>query len=300
MKILSFGSLNIDYVYDVPHFVRAGETLNSTGKHVFCGGKGLNQSIAMHRAGAEVWHAGAVGKEDGQLLLEMLKREGIHTDLILTKETSSGHAIIQKDEKGQNSILLYGGANQEISKQDIEDILTYFEKGDYLVLQNEISEVGYLIEKAYQKGMIIILNPSPLTKELLDYPLEHVSWLILNEIEAKDLCLLNEEVSAELLMQELRVRFKDAHIVLTLGEKGAIFYGDQEQIFQPSHSVKVVDTTGAGDTFTGFLIASLIKNKSPQEAMAYAAMAAAVAVTRRGAAVAIPTLAEVEEKIIDN
>ena len=163
MKVLNFGSLNIDYTYQVDHFVRAGETMSSESLQVFSGGKGLNQSIALSKAGADVWHAGAVGAGDGDFLIEQMKKAGVHTELIEHLDGQTGHAIIQKDPAGQNCILLYGGANQRITREMVDRVLTQFEADDFLILQNEISEIGYIMEKAHEKGMKIVLNPSPIT-----------------------------------------------------------------------------------------------------------------------------------------
>lgn len=174
MNILNFGSLNIDYTYQVDHFVRAGETSSSKSLSVFSGGKGLNQSIALSRAGANVWHAGAVGKEDGAFLIEELSEAGVHTEFISRTEGKTGHAIIQKDPSGQNCILLYGGANQEIGKEFVDRVMERFEEGDFLILQNEISEIAYIMEKARQKGMRIVLNPSPMDEKIASYPLSYV------------------------------------------------------------------------------------------------------------------------------
>ena len=134
MKVLNFGSLNIDYTYQVDHFVRAGETMSSESLQVFSGGKGLNQSIALSKAGADVWHAGAVGAGDGDFLIEQMKKAGVHTELIEHLDGQTGHAIIQKDPAGQNCILLYGGANQRITKEMVDRVLTQFEADDFLIL----------------------------------------------------------------------------------------------------------------------------------------------------------------------
>lgn len=151
MKILNFGSLNIDYVYSVDHFVQKGETISSSQMNIFSGGKGLNQSVALGRAGAKVFHAGRIGK-DGEFLVEQLKEAGVNTDLVVVDEDcSTGHAIIQNDAEGDNCILLYGGANQRITKEQIDAALEQFDAGDYLVLQNEISNLPYLMEKAQKK-----------------------------------------------------------------------------------------------------------------------------------------------------
>ena len=153
MKVLCFGSLNIDYVYDVPHFVQGGETLASRSLHAYTGGKGLNQSVALARAGLEVYHAGAIGP-DGEFLLELLREAGVNTEHVerLT-DVRTGHAIIQKNEKGDNCILLYGGANRSITRQQIDRTLAGFSGGDALVLQNEISELPYLVERAKAAGI---------------------------------------------------------------------------------------------------------------------------------------------------
>ena len=139
MKILNYGSLNIDHVYHVPHFVRPGETLSSLDMQLFAGGKGLNQSIALARAGADVWHAGAIGK-DGGMLSGILKDSNVNTGCLKIRDVPTGHAIIQIDENGQNCILLYGGANQTMNRLEIEEVLSHFEEGDILLLQNEINE----------------------------------------------------------------------------------------------------------------------------------------------------------------
>ena len=186
MKVLCFGSLNIDYTYKVDHFVKKGETLSSDALHVFGGGKGLNQSVALAKAGCEVYHAGAIG-EDGLFLLDMLKSSGAKTDYVkILKDEKTGHAIIQNDRSGDNCILLYGGANQAMNKSQVDEVLSHFEKGDYIVLQNEINELTYIVEKAHERGMIIILNPSPMNEKILALPLEVVDYFILNEIEAAD------------------------------------------------------------------------------------------------------------------
>ena len=141
--------------------------MSSESLQVFSGGKGLNQSIALSKAGADVWHAGAVGAGDGDFLIEQMKKAGVHTELIEHLDGQTGHAIIQKDPAGQNCILLYGGANQRITKEMVDRVLTQFEADDFLILQNEISEIGYIMEKAHEKGMKIVLNPSPMNAKIL-------------------------------------------------------------------------------------------------------------------------------------
>lgn len=184
MKVLNFGSINIDYVYKVDHFVQKGETISSSNLSIFSGGKGLNQSIALSRAGADVYHAGVVGI-DGTFLIEQLKEAKVNTDYIYISDSiRTGNAIIQNDKKGDNCILLYGGANKSITSEMINKTLSYFKKDDWLVLQNEINEIPYIVEKAHEIGMKIVLNPSPMNDAIFDINLNYVDCFIMNEIEA--------------------------------------------------------------------------------------------------------------------
>lgn len=293
MKILNFGSLNIDYTYDVDHFVRGGETLSSKALHLFPGGKGLNQSIAASRSGADVWHAGAVGKSDGEFLIKQLNEAGVNTDYVKRLEVPSGHAIIQRQPDGGNCILLFGGSNQEITRRMADEVLEHFGKGDYLLLQNEISEVGYIMKRAAEKGMRIVLNPSPMDEKIGKLPLENVDYFLLNEVEAESLC--GEGANRpEAMMEKLTKGFPKAKIVLTLGSQGSLYWDGEKMIKQPCYKVKAVDTTAAGDTFTGFFIGGLSQGMEGVEALDWAARAAAVAVSRAGAATSIPSKEEVD------
>ena len=289
MRILNFGSLNIDNVYAVDHFIRPGETMSSLGMEVFCGGKGLNQSIAMARAGAQVWHAGAVGRNDGKKLLELLAESGVNTDFVRKTDGVSGHTIIQVDKNGQNCILLFGGANQEITPGQVDETLAHFEEGDILLLQNEINGLAGLIKK----GMKIYLNPSPVTGELLELPLELVDCFILNEIEGADIC--GQEAKEEEIPQLLHEKYPRAVILLTLGSRGCIYYDGENRYEQPAFCVGAVDTSAAGDTFTGYFIASAVKGNSVPDALLKAAKAAAITVMGKGAAPSIPWDKQVEE-----
>ncbi len=292
MKILNYGSLNIDYTYSVDHFVRGGETMSSEEMHVFSGGKGLNQSIALSKSGAEVWHAGAIGTGDGDFLIRQLKEAGVNTEYISVLDGKTGHAIIQKAKDGGNCILLFGGANQQITREMVDGVMDHFEKGDYLVLQNEISEIGYIMERAREKGMVLVFNPSPMDDKISTYPLEYVDYFLLNEIEAGDIC--GEQGSGEELLQKLSDKFPASKIVLTLGGDGSLYRDGQRILTQGIYKVPVADTTAAGDTFTGFLIGGLVQGLDAREALDLAAKAAAIAVSRPGAAPSIPSREEVE------
>ena len=152
MRVLNFGSLNIDYVYQVDHFVQPGETLSSEKLQVNCGGKGLNQSIAVARAGGKIFHAGMIGN-DGDILKQALDNAGVDTRYLQKKDVAGGHTFIQVSDAGQNSILLFGGTNQMLTEEYIDSVLSDCEKGDIILLQNETNLVGYTIEKAYELGL---------------------------------------------------------------------------------------------------------------------------------------------------
>ena len=289
MKVLNFGSLNYDYVYSVNHIVKPGETLSSSKMEVFCGGKGLNQSIALAKAGAEVYHAGMVG-EDGDELLQLCQTNHIDSSFITKVKGKNGHAIIQVDEQGQNSIILYAGSNGQNTKEHINEILAHFEKGDMILLQNEINLLSDIIDRAYEKQMTIILNPSPYNELVSQCDLNKVSIFLMNEIEGYQITGENDPENILKVMGEI---YPNAEVVLTLGDKGAIYSGKGNRYFQDSFKVKAVDTTAAGDTFTGFYIASVMQECSIEVALRRASLAASIAVTREGASSSIPTKEEV-------
>lgn len=291
-KVLNFGSLNLDYVYSVDHFVQEGETLSSVERNTFCGGKGLNQSVALAKSGCKVFHAGAVGKDDSGILIQMLDSAGVNRDFLKFKDGPTGHAIIQKNKAGNNCILLFGGANQEILKADIDETFKSFGKGDFLVLQNEINELSYIIKKGREAGMEIVLNPSPMNERIETLPLDMVDYFMLNEVEAAGITGVDAKDS-EGLISALREKFPQAHVVLTLGERGSVYAFQDNVLKQGIFKVDVVDTTAAGDTFTGFFIGSLIRGESPEKALEIAAKASGIAVSRPGAAPSIPELSEV-------
>lgn len=291
MKILNFGSLNIDYVYSLSHFVQKGETITSDMLNVFAGGKGLNQSIALSRAGGNVYHAGAIGA-DGLFLEEILNEAGVDTRFLMKCENiRTGNAIIQKDREGDNCIILYGGANQAITKEMADEVLSAFGEGDWLFLQNEISEIPYMVEKAHERGMRIVLNPSPMNEKILRINLNYIDCFILNEVEAH--ALVQEDVDKAALLNQLKERFPHAEIVLTLGEKGSVYAGAEGIAEQKAYQVATVDTTAAGDTFIGYYMAGRLQGESVKEALDMAARASAIAVSKKGAAPSIPKRDEV-------
>ena len=240
MRVLCFGSLNIDYTYKVDHFVGKGETLSSESLQVFSGGKGLNQSIALAKAGADTYHAGAIG-EDGRFLLKIMEDAGVHTEYVAElPDVRTGNAIIQNDREGDNCILLYGGANQAVTQEQVDEVLSHFQAGDFLVLQNEINELEYIVRKAHEKKMKIVLNPSPMNEKVTALPLDFVDYFMLNEVEAGQILgrAVQDGYDGEALASALLARFPDAAVVLTLGGDGSVYMDREKTIRQPVYKVK--------------------------------------------------------------
>ena len=289
MAILNYGSLNLDRVYTVDHFVGPGETLASQRMETFCGGKGLNQSIALAKAGAKVFHAGKA-VIDGAVLKKRLNEFGVDTRFVRETNAPSGHAVIQvSGQTGENCILLYGGANCEITDSEIDETLSFFQKGDLLLLQNEINATAKIMEKAYSAGLEIALNPSPIGPEINSMPLACVRYFLLNEIEGH---ALTGETIPKKIAAQLLSRYPDSVIVLTLGGEGSYYCDKNEAFAEPAAPANVVDTTGAGDTFTGYFLSLVMQGNAPRVCMHTASLAAAIAVSRDGASDSIPSTGE--------
>lgn len=289
MRILNIGSLNIDYVYSVDHIIQPGETQATFSRSVFLGGKGMNQSCALAKAGAQVYHCGIIGS-DGQPFLDACKEYRIDSRYIRTVGGPSGHTVIQIDKHAQNSILLFGGANQRFTEAFIDEVLDDFGPDDLLLLQNEINLLDYTVDRAFEKGMTIVLNPSPFNEKLDAVDLGKISLFLLNEVEGFQ---ITGSTEPQQIIQKLLAAYPRAKIVLTLGKDGAIYADAEQTCFQPSFPVKAVDTTAAGDTFTGYFLAGLAEGMPIADILAFSAKAASIAVSREGAVPSIPCRAEV-------
>ena len=289
MKIVNYGSINLDHVYQVDHIVQPGETLLAADQNLFCGGKGLNQSIALAKAGAEVYHAGVVG-EDGDILLGALRAAGVDITHVRRAPGASAHTVIQVDRNGQNCIIVFSGENMHPSEADIDHILSDFSAGDAVLMQNELYNTPLMMRKAAEKGMTIIFNPSPVNQEMLSYPLNTVSWFLLNEIEGG---ALTGETDPGKILDSLAEKYPRSSVVLTRGKDGAWAMTGGQRFYQPAFEVKAVDTTAAGDTFTGFFLAGIGSGMPIADALRRAAFAASIAVSRKGAADSIPTVEEI-------
>lgn len=293
MKILNFGSCNIDYVYTLDHIVNVGETETSIGFEVFPGGKGLNQSVAISKAGARIYHAGCIGN-DGALLTEVFEKNNIDTTYLRCVDVKNGHAIIQLNKNGENSIFCYPGSNEMITEKFVDEVLANFEQGDIVLLQNEINNVNYIVKEAYRKGMCVILNPSPINEKISEIDFNQLSYLIMNEVEAE---AITGHSSYDESLSIIREQYPKLKIILTLGSKGSIYADEDNEIYQPSFKTEAVDTTAAGDTFTGYFVAELLNEESYSRILKIASAAAAISVSRKGASPSIPERSEVLSSI---
>lgn len=289
MKAINIGSCNIDYVYAMEHFIQPGETKDCIRMTKGCGGKGLNQSIAIAQAGVEIWHAAVIGTE-GQFLKDKMAEKGVNTDLVRVGQGANGHAIIQVDAGGQNSIILYGGTNRQFTEEYIDEVLVSGRPGDVVVLQNEINNIPYIIEKSYDKGLRVAFNAAPYDDTIRSYPLQKVEWLIVNEVEGAG---LSDAQEPEAILAALRERYPQTKVLLTLGKEGAIYASGEEQVRVPACRVRAVDTTAAGDTFIGYFLRGIMGGMTAAEILRLATVASAIAVTRPGAADSVPAYEEV-------
>ena len=291
MKVLCFGSANLDHVYKVDHFTVPGETQGCLEYNIKCGGKGVNQAIAMALAGNDTYFAGIIGS-DGGLLKDALVDKGVHIDYMKISNKPTGHAIIEVDQSGQNHILLYGGTNKEIDFEYIDEVLSHFSKGDIVVLQNEINNVPYILERCYEKEMKIFFNAAPYDIAVKNYPIEKVTWLVVNETEG---AALSNEEDYEKIIQTLKQKYPHTHILFTMGKEGSRVLTDKEDIKVEALKVNAVDTTGAGDTYIGYFVRGIVEEMPLLETAQMATKASAIAVTRFGAVDSIPNYEEVFE-----
>ncbi|WBL33100.1 ribokinase [Sinirhodobacter sp. HNIBRBA609] len=285
MAIYNLGSINADHFYRLAHLPQPGETLAAQSYALGLGGKGANQSVAAARAGAEVRHIGAVGA-DGRWMAARLAGLGVDCGAVFELAEPSGHAIIQVDEAGENAIVLYPGANRAIAGEDVRRALAGAGPEDWLILQNETSAQVEAARFAQEQGLFVVYSAAPFEAEAAHAVMRYVSLLILNEVEAGQLCSALGVTLADLPVP---------HVLVTLGSRGAVWHdlGAGAEVRVPAFPVKPVDTTAAGDTFAGYLVAGLAEGLSPAAAMRLAAGAAALKVTRAGTADAIPARDEV-------
>ena len=288
-RLVNLGSLCIDNVYGVEKIASPGETVASRSYEVFPGGKGLNQSLAAQLAGCSVFHVGCVGS-DGIWLKEFLASKGVDVSHIRESDEATGHAVIQVDALGQNSIVIVGGSNRSISNAEV-DVALDLAKDGWLLLQNEINDLGYILERSFAAGIKVALNVAPVDGREQDYPLSGLGMLIVNEFEAAALSSQSDPQSS---LSDLCSRLPATQVVLTRGSQGLSYGLGDKRIDMEATTVTAVDETAAGDSFIGYLMASVIGGDPIERSLRLASAAGAKTVMRAGAASSIPTKEEVE------
>ncbi|WP_160723680.1 ribokinase [Bacillus sp. USDA818B3_A] len=291
-KIIVIGSMNMDIVNHVEKQPQPGETIKGWGIAYHPGGKGANQAVAAARSGGKVIMAGAVGTDSfADKLISSLQDEGIGTDFISKKDSSSGIAFITVDSCGENTIILSEGSNGQFMPEDLDQIMQVLDSCDIILLQNEIpwQTTEYAIQAAQSKGVRVFLNPAPavkVPKKLFPF----LDTLILNETEAEAITEtpvtnINQAQNAAHQLNEWGIK----EVIITLGKKGALYRNIEGlDIFTESYSVDAVDTTSAGDTFIGAYVVERSLETPIQSCLKYATAAAALSVTVQGAQTSIP------------
>ena len=298
MRFLVLGSVNIDMTFSVDHIVRAGETLSSNGLEINAGGKGANQAAALGKAGMDVSFAGKLGT-DGNWILSILNESGVDTSLSISSDgIHTGQAIIQVEKSGQNCILLNAGGNKELTRAEIDSVIGSFGPDDMLILQNEINDIAYAMERAADRGIAISFNPSPFDDGIRSLPLDLVDIFFVNELEAALLADVhsagNDDAGFRHVLDVLGKMYQDAMIVLTAGKNGAYCLDSKRDVsFAPIVDYPVVDTTGAGDTFCGYFLAARALGREAFDALGIASKASGIAVSRSGAMQSMPYAYEV-------
>ncbi|MFN4173031.1 MAG: ribokinase [Pseudorhodobacter sp.] len=279
MAVYTLGSINIDHIYHVPHIPRPGETLTATALTQGLGGKGANQSVAAARAGAKVRHIGAVGPGADPTLAE-LAAEGIDISRIARLGIPTGHAIISLDPQAENAITVFPGANRALTATMAEAALAGAQSGDILLMQNETSAQVETARLADRLGLRLFYSPAPFDLAALRAVLPFADLLLMNDGEAGDLRRDNGALP-------------DIAMIVTRGVEGATWLTPGcDPLSLPAFPVEALDTTGAGDCFAGNIAAALDAGLPQDQAMRRALAAAALQVTRPGAAPAMPRLAE--------
>ncbi|WP_100643122.1 ribokinase [Alteromonas facilis] len=289
MAVINFGSINIDHVYQVDHFVQPGETLASHHYQQLLGGKGANQSIALAKAGAEVKHVGRINNNDAHIKQTLIKH-GIDCKHVQCTDTPSGHAIIQVTPSGENAIVLFGGANQELDSKTVMAALDSVKSTDWVLTQNETSAIEDALQQAKEKGLKVAFNPAPMTESVKSLPLNCIDLLIVNEVEAAEFAGTSDMAEMEAYFHE---HWQHGEVIITLGKQGVVMLRKGQKIEVPAFVVDAIDTTAAGDTFIGYFLAAYAGHSDAKQALTRGCAASALAVTVEGAAQSIPDVEKV-------
>ena len=296
-KICVIGSLNMDLVVNVDEMPKKGQTLIGSSFKEVPGGKGANQAVAIARLGGDINMIGKVGSDSfGKTLIEQLKNDNVDTEYVQIENCASGVAMITVDKNAENSIVVAPGANFRVLEEDIDKCIDGIKKSDIVVLQLEtpLNTIKYALEKSKELGKYTILNPAPAVK-LGDEIIRNVDLLTPNETELEIISGVSIETEEDIQKAaQIMIEKGVKELIVTLGSKGSLYINKEKSMFKKAYRVEAVDTTAAGDSYTGALAVALSQDKKMEDAMDFASKVGALSVLKEGAQSSLPTLEDVE------
>lgn len=296
-NICVIGSLNMDLVVNVDAMPKPGQTIIGSNFKEVPGGKGANQAVAMARLNGNVSMIGKVGEDGfGQTLINSLKNDKVDTTYIQITKGSTGVALITVDKNAQNSIVVSPGANFEVKEEDIDNNIKAIENSDIVVLQLEtpLNTIKYALNKAKELNKYTILNPAPAVK-LDDEIIKNVDLLTPNETELEIISGVSIETEEDIQKAaQIMIEKGVKELIVTLGSKGSLYINKEKSMFKKAYKVEAVDTTAAGDSYTGALAVALSQDKGIEDAMDFASKVGALSVLKEGAQSSLPTLEDVK------
>lgn len=296
-NICVIGSLNMDLVVNVDTMPKPGQTIIGSNFKEVPGGKGANQAVAMARLNGNVSMIGKVGEDGfGQTLINSLKNDKVDTTYIQTAKGATGVALITVDKNAQNYIVVSPGANFEVKEDDIDNNIEAIKNSDIVVLQLEtpLNTIKYALNKAKELNKYTILNPAPAVK-LDDEIIKNVDLLTPNETELEIISGVSIETEEDIQKAaQIMIEKGVKELIVTLGSKGSLYINKEKSMFKKAYKVEAVDTTAAGDSYTGALAVALSQDKNIEDAMDFASKVGALSVLKEGAQSSLPTLENVK------
>ena len=296
-NICVIGSLNMDLVVNVDTMPKPGQTIIGSNFKEVPGGKGANQAVAMARLNGNVSMIGKVGEDGfGQTLINSLKNDKVDTTYIQTSKGATGVALITVDKNAQNYIVVSPGANFEVKEDDIDNNIEAIKNSDIVVLQLEtpLNTIKYALNKAKELNKYTILNPAPAVK-LDDEIIKNVDLLTPNETELEIISGVSIETEEDIQKAaQIMIEKGVKELIVTLGSKGSLYINKEKSMFKKAYKVEAVDTTAAGDSYTGALAVALSQDKNIEDALDFGSKVGALSVLKEGAQSSLPTLEDVK------
>lgn len=293
MKVLNFGSMHLDHVYRISKLLKSGDSAFTKSLETLPGGKGVNQSIAIKRAGVDVIHAGNIGN-DGELIYYTLLKEGINVDYVKRSNEVCGHAIIHRSDEKEHTIVVHSGASKMITMDYIDEVFRDFEKEDILLVQGELNHTDYIIKSAVEKGMKCFFYPAPFLEEFKAYDLSEIETLIIHENDICTLTGIEEEEKAVAYY----LKKNNSNLLVISMNKGLLYYDKKRK--ETKHTNITMDShcrTYASDVLIGYFIAGIVQNLPIKEILEKAASAKKIAMKDKNILFTIPYIHDVIESL---